>query len=129
LIAWVARSNNLDADAVHLPTATMAHPMQRGELHWTFLFTRDGSRIAHGLLPNLIAWDADTAHPATRLPDNGCTLMGLRGFHPDPQPINHALAQLQLNRHMVVRKTPPLEAPKLQAMVQTPSRGLVVLES
>jgi hypothetical protein len=128
LLTWVARGDDLAAAATRLPVPTAAHAMQRGELHWTFLFTQDGGLMADGLLPNVIQWPAGQAHPATRMPDAGCRLNGLRGFHADAAALNITLGTLGLGKEMVVRKLPPLEAPRVQAMIDTPTRGVVVLD-
>ena len=82
LIHWVARTDDIERDAVQspLPLGTI-HPMERGDLRWRITIPADGHLPGDGLVPTLIQWDVDD-HPAKRLPDSECRLIFLRGWHP-----------------------------------------------
>ena len=80
LIAWVARSDDLDADRERLIAAGVdpgpVHAAQRatqaGTLRWRITIREDGRRLAGGAVPTLIAWD--TPSPVGALPASGVSL-------------------------------------------------------
>ncbi len=90
LLAWVARSDDLDADRGRLVAAGQdpgpIHDAQRdtptGELRWRITIREDGRRLADGAIPTLIAWD--TPSPARSLPPSGVSLerFVVRGVSP-----------------------------------------------
>lgn len=124
LIHWVARSDAIESDA-----AGSAEPlgevlaMERGDYRWRISVPADGHLPGDGLVPTLIQWDVPF-HPAQRLPDTGCRLMKLEGFHPQPARIRTALTALGLGLRLDVHAG---EAAQLAAYVRTP-RGLVELD-
>jgi Glyoxalase-like domain len=85
-------------------------------LHWRLT---SGQRPGDGLVPFLIDW-GESEHPSSSAPA-GCTLVSLRGEHPEPGRIAAWLAALDLDL--------PLAAgprPALYAELDTP-RGRVML--
>ncbi len=80
LLAWVARSDALDADRGRLiaagldpgPVFAATRDAPTGELRWRITIRADGARLAGGAVPTLIAWD--TRSPAASLPSSGVSL-------------------------------------------------------
>ncbi len=80
LIAWVARSDDLDGDRERFLVAGVdpgpVHAAHRetptGTLRWRITIRDDGRRLAGGAIPALIAWD--TPSPARSLPPSGVSL-------------------------------------------------------
>jgi hypothetical protein len=66
-------------------------------------------------------------HPAARLPDAGCRLMKLEGFHPQPARIRASLTSLGLGAKLDVHPCADDEAAQLVAYIRTPG-GLVELD-
>jgi hypothetical protein len=127
LIHWVARSDDIQRDAVVSPEALgEILPMERGDFRWRITVPPDGHVPGNGLVPTLIQWDVPF-HPAERLPDAGCRLMKLEGFHPQPANIKGTLAKLGLGTRLDVHSCAADEAAQLVAYIRTP-RGLVELD-
>lgn len=124
LIHWVARSADLAREAT--PTHGDILPMQRGEYRWRITVPRDGRPPGDGLVPTLIQWEVPM-HPAERLPEAGCTLMKLEGFHPAPETVAARLAQLGLTSALALHPAPAGAAGELVAYLKTP-RGLIELD-
>lgn len=127
LIHWVARSDDIQRDAA-ASTEALGDilPMERGDYRWRITVPTDGHLPGNGLVPTLIQWDVPF-HPAARLPDAGCRLMKLEGFHPRPAPIKAALASLGLGARLDVQSSGTDEAPQLVAYIRTPG-GLIELD-
>ena len=101
-------------------------PMERGDYRWRITVPADGSLPGDGLVPTLIQWDVPF-HPAGRLPDVGCRLMKLEGFHPHPARIGNALAALGLSARLDVHRCAAGEPAQLVAYLRTPA-GLKELD-
>jgi len=127
LIHWVARSDNIQRDAA-ASTEALGDilPMERGDYRWRITVPPDGHLPGNGLVPTLIQWDVPF-HPAARLPDAGCRLMKLEGFHPQPERIKHALARLGLGAQLDVHSCAVDEAAQLVAYIRAPG-GLIELD-
>jgi len=127
LIHWVARSEDIVRDAA-ASTEALGDilPMERGDYRWRISVSPDGHLPGDGLVPTLIQWDVPF-HPASRLPDTGCRLMKLEGFHPQPARIRTALAALGLEARLGVHSCAADEAAQLVAYIRTPG-GLVELD-
>jgi hypothetical protein len=54
--------------------------MERGALRWAITLPEQGGMPFDGIGPSLIQWQAEP-HPAAALPESGCTLIGLEGWH------------------------------------------------
>lgn len=127
LIHWVARSDDIEGDAARStePPGEIL-PMERGEYRWRISVPADGSLPGDGLVPTLIQWDVPF-HPAGRLPDAGCRLMKLEGFHPQPERIRAALDSLGLGARLDVHSCAAGEPAQLVAYLRTPA-GLKELD-
>lgn len=126
LIHWVARCDDIVATAAacrHAPGNIL--DMVRGDYRWRITVPDDGSLPGDGLLPTLIQWQVPF-HPAQRLPQRGCRLMKLEGFHPEPAPIRASLVALDLATRLDLHSSAG-EAPQLVAYLKTPG-GLVELD-
>jgi catechol 2,3-dioxygenase-like lactoylglutathione lyase family enzyme len=127
LIHWVARSEDIEADAsASVEALGNILPMQRGDYRWRMTVPPDGHLPGDGLVPTLIQWDVPF-HPAERLPDAGCRLMKLECFHPQPARIQNALARLGLSSQLDVHPGAVDEPVQLVAYVRTPL-GLIELD-
>lgn len=114
LIHWVARCENVPA-----PAGTDMLDMARGDYRWRIGVPADGRLPGDGLIPSLIQW-LSPAHPAERLPEAGCALMKLEGFHAEPTRIHGALAALGLTDALALYAAGPDAAPGLAAYLKTP---------
>jgi hypothetical protein len=80
LLAWVARSDDLDADRVRLqalradpgPVFTAQRDTLDGVLRWRITVPAGGARVAGGAVPTLIAWESPS--PARSLQASGVSL-------------------------------------------------------
>ncbi|KAF0163105.1 MAG: hypothetical protein FD157_3268 [Rhodocyclaceae bacterium] len=127
LIHWVARSDDILRDvAASTEGPGDILPMERGDYRWRITVAPDGHLPGDGLVPTLIQWDVPF-HPASRLPDRGCRLMKLEGFHSRPERIRIALAALGLASRLDVHPCAADEAPQLVAYIRTPD-GLIELD-
>lgn len=126
LIHWVARSDDIARDAACSEDPGQILPMERGDYRWRISVPADGHLPGAGLVPTLIQWDV-AQHPASRLPDAGCRLMKLEGFHPQPARIRAALDSLGLGSRLDVHACAAGEAVQLVAYLRTP-RGLIELD-
>ena len=75
-----------------------------------------------GVAPSLIEWKSPH-HPANRLEDRGCSLTGLKGFHPDAARLNDLLRTLGLGSEIYVEQD---QRAHLVAEIQTPN-GLRII--
>lgn len=127
LIHWVARSDDIRRDAA-ASTEALGDilAMQRGDYRWRITVPPDGHLPGSGLVPTLIQWDVPF-HPSGRLPDAGCRLMKLEGFHSQQVRIKSALAASGLAARLDVHACAAGEASQLVAYIRTPG-GLVELD-
>ena len=124
LIHWVARSADIVTESAACPEPLgQITPMRRGDFEWLITVPGDGHLPGGGLLPTLIEWRVPR-HPAAALPEAGCALLKLEGFHPDVQPARTALAALGLEAALALHAGKEVE---LVAYVETP-RGLRELD-
>lgn len=121
LTTWVARTDDIRTlvENASLRFGEVA-PMRRGPLNWLITITPDGSMPGGGIVPTLIQWQTER-HPATTLPDSGCSLVRLEGFHPDAAAVSDALASLGLAGAIEIGPLGAQEQPYLVAHIQTPS--------
>lgn len=118
LIHWVARSTDIAVESGACPEPLgEITPMRRGNFEWLITVPADGHLPGDGLVPTLIEWRVPL-HPAAALPDAGCALLKLEGFHPDPVRIRSALAALGLDHALALHAGPDIE---LLAYLETPS--------
>jgi hypothetical protein len=121
LLTWAVRTDRIEELAgqsiVQLGAVTR---MSRGNLSWRLTLTPDGHLPGGGVLPFAIQWD-ETVHPASRMIDVGCSLVSLRGFHSQRDEILAALRVLGTDQLLSVDSLPSQKAPRLEAVIQTPS--------
>jgi Glyoxalase-like domain len=118
LAAWVARTDDVAVAAAASPEPLGAvEPMTRGDLRWRLTVPPDGTLPLGGAGPLLIQWDTGP-HPAERLPDDGCELVGLTITHPDPERVGRLLAAIGFAGPVAVVGG---EAVKLTAEIRTQS--------
>lgn len=128
LVAWVARCAGASEVIEQLAAtpgyeANVVRPASRADFRWRFAFTRDGARIAGGVLPHLIQWDC-AVHPGDQLPESDVSLTALLLGAPQPERITGMLDALHFAdaRVQVGQST----ALNLVAMLQTPRGGVVL---
>lgn len=117
LLTWVTRCNDITAAVA---ASSFDHgkivPMKRGTLEWQLTVPAGGILPADGIAPSFIQWNTD-AHPAVSLPDVGCSLIRLEGFHPEARRIEQMLESVNFEGDFLVA---PGAAPRLIAHVRTP---------
>jgi len=127
LLHWVARCEAIEATAAACPEPLGdILDMSRGEFAWRITVRADGRPPGDGVTPGLIEWRS-SAHPADGLPECGCSLMKLEGFHPDPARMRFALSALGLADALAVFPAAAGELPGLAAFLKTPA-GLCELD-
>lgn len=122
LATWVARTDHLDAAVARCPVPLgPILEMERGDLRWRIAVPEDGVPPLGGLVPALIAWDGD-AHPAARLEDRGCSLVGLAAAAPGAllAEVRPSLVALALERALRLDALTATDMPRLIARIATP---------
>jgi hypothetical protein len=121
LAGWIARTDDIEeaSDTSDHAFGTITE-MHRGELYWSITIPREGRLAFDGVAPQLIQWKSGY-HPASLLPDRGCSLVRLEGFHPHADKIRSLLNSIGFSGDFVVSMPQQGEAPSLVAYVQTPS--------
>jgi len=120
LAAWVAWTDDIEqvaAAASHLGKIT---PMSRGSLNWRITVRDDGDPPLQGIGPSVIEWPPGV-HPADRMPDSGCSLVRLEGYHPDPGKVCILLRTIGFDGPFQVARLASGREPCLIAHIQTPS--------
>lgn len=121
LATWIARTDDIAAAAKASPIPLgEIEPMSRGQLNWLITLSSDGSLPMHGIAPTLIQWP-DGIHPAARLPESGCKLVRLEGFHPEAEKVIGLLDAIGFEDDFQVFELPPNQQPYLVARIQTPA--------
>jgi len=119
LASWVVRSNDLDAALAVSPVVSgYALPMSRGELHWRISVPRNGSLPLQGVAPTMIQWQG--AHPAAAMPESGCTLVRLQGFHPRAEKVRAMLDAIGFQGEFSVADCAAGQKAHLVAHILTP---------
>jgi len=117
LATWIVATDDIEATLRELPLARgPAIKVTRGELSWLISVPSDGAMPFGGAFPTLIAWPRGP-HPASRMPDLGCSLVSFEIAHPDARAIRDAL-QPHLNDARV--QFMPAPHVSLRATIRTP---------
>jgi hypothetical protein len=118
LITWAVRTDNI-AELYRRSKHILGgmEPMSRGNLHWELTLTGDGSLPGGGVIPFLIDWGNST-HPASGMSESGCSLAGLRGFHPRPETIMPVLESV--GAASLIELKAAESGPCLSALIETP---------
>ena len=90
--------------------------MTRGDLAWLISVPPDGAMPFDGAFPTLIQWPAGP-HPASRMPDLGCSLVALEIGHPKADMIGGSLQPFLTEARL---RFSPAKAPSLRATIKTP---------
>ncbi len=127
LITWVVRTDDIASAllASEVPLGAI-EPMRRGDLRWLITFANDGVMPEQGMIPSLIQWPAGP-HPASRMPDLGCSLESFEAVHHDPVRYRAALASFGAGHCIGIAQAGPDEQPHLRARIRTPSGVKVLL--
>ena len=120
LAAWVACADDIEQVAAAAPQLGKITPMSRGSLNWRITVRDDGASPLQGIGPSIIEWPAGV-HPADRLPDSGCSLVRLEGYHPDPGKVSDLLRTIGFDGPFQVARPASGHEPCLIAHIQTPS--------
>src|SRR5262249_53358949 len=120
LATWVVRTTDIKAALAASPVVSgYALPMSRGEFHWTIGVPRNGGLPLQGIAPTIIQWQ--DAHPTASMPDSGCTLVRLEGFHPRAAKVREMLDAIGFHGEFQVADLPTGDMPYLVAYIRTPA--------
>lgn len=121
LATWVVRTDDIEAAAAASAIALGAvEEMSRNALQWRITIPDDGRLVMDGVMPSLIQWNS-SSHPTDNMPDLGCALVKLEGFHPEAEVILENLKLLGLQSHVAMHVPAPGQTPHLLALIQTPT--------
>ena len=92
LLTWVVATDDIEAALRQVPHAAgPAVTLTRGDLKWLISVPPDGAMPFDGAFPTLIEWPRGP-HPASRMPDLGCSLVALEIAHPEAETIEPIVA-------------------------------------
>ena len=121
MATWIARTDDIHAATAAAPIALgSVEPMSRGQMNWLITIPADGGLPLHGVVPSLIQWPVDM-HPATKLPESGCSLLRLEGFHPEANKIVKILEAIGFSGNFQAVELPAEQKPYLVAHIRTPN--------
>ena len=91
LVTWVLATDDIETALREVPHAAgPAVTVTRGDLEWLISVADDGSMPFGGAFPTLIRWPRGP-HPASRMPDLGCSLVSFEIAHPEAELIGRSL--------------------------------------
>jgi len=90
-VAWICRTDDLDAALAGFPDAGEPVALLRGDLRWRMAVPASGMLPFDNAFPALIAWQG-AGHPAARLAPSGCRLKRLEVAHPEAEALQARLA-------------------------------------
>jgi hypothetical protein len=118
LLTWVVATDDIEAALRRVPHAAgPAVTLTRGDLKWLMGVSPDGAMRFDGGFPTLIEWPRGP-HPASRMPDLGCSLAALEITHPEAETIGRSLRPFLDDARV---RFSPAEKPRLRATIRTPS--------
>ncbi len=121
---WVCRTNDLDEATAAAPRGTgEILEFTRDDLTWAMAVPPDGGLPFDAAMPALIEWEADSPHPARRLPEADLRLVRLDVFHPDADALRAAFPALNAVDRVAVRTGPEK---RLIATISTPEGNRVL---
>jgi hypothetical protein len=116
----VVRSNDIHASASACSEALgKVEPMSRGSLDWLITIPADGALPLQGVAPALIQWSGNF-HPASKLRDDGLSLVMLELFHPEPERVSRSLRSIDFEGQVSVAGSSGERAAYLVAHIDTP---------
>jgi len=117
LATWIARTGDLDAALASAPQKFRRKvQVSRGDLTWHISVPEDGSMPFDGAYPTLIEWPPGP-HPASRMPDLGCSLEHLKIEHPDAEAMRKYLDPVFRDARVDIGTGPQV---RLTARIATP---------
>jgi hypothetical protein len=117
LATWVVSTPDIEAALAQVPHAAgPAIVLTRGDLTWRISVPSDGSMPFDGAFPSLIQWPSGP-HPASRMVDLGCSLVGLEIEHPEAETIRRSLQPLFDDPRVAFTSAPE---PGMKAVINTP---------
>lgn len=120
LATWVVRTNDIYAATAASPVPHgCIEAMTRGALDWLITIPKEGSLPLQGMAPTLIQWNTQP-HPASKLQDKGCSLIGLEVFHAEAEKLKTMLDRIAFQGELVVSQLAEGLQPYLIAHIQTP---------
>jgi len=125
LATWVARTGDIQAAAAGFPGYGRIEPMERGALRWAITLPEQGGMPFDGIGPSLIQWRAEP-HPAAGMPESGCALIGLDGWHAQAEAVEALLRTIGFRNEFNVAIRPG-DVPRLVAHIRTPEGGVRTL--
>ena len=121
LCTCVARTSSIrDALSATREDLGPVEVMSRGDMEWQITTPSDGRPPLDGTVPALIEWSGGP-HPASQLPDAGCTFLRLEAYHPEPAGVSAVIDCLGLHDTISVRPLPPGVRGYLAAYINTPT--------
>ncbi len=127
LITWVARTDDIHASVRKCNIDIgQVRPMSRGQLNWQITIPQDGALTCAGLVPPLIEWDSGQL-PANSLPESGCRLVTLEGYHYNTGLLKGTMRSLGLEHEIVIKEASTEAGEGLKVRIATPN-GLVVFD-
>jgi len=122
LATWIARTNNIEEANRTFETGNI-EKMNRGEWDWLIAIPKNGNLVYEGIKPMLIQW-LNKDNPANRLPDSGCSLIHINGYHQKAADIRDSLLSIGFHGNFSVTEIEKPGKPALTAKIQTPN-GIV----
>jgi hypothetical protein len=117
LITWVVGTRDIAAALRSVPHAAgPAVRVTRGDIEWLISIPPDGSMPFDGAFPAFIQWPKGP-HPASRMPDLGCSLAKFEIAHPDGELIGQALKPFFSDPRVQFRAAPVLS---MRVTIETP---------
>jgi hypothetical protein len=118
LLTWVVATDDIETALRQVPHAAgPAVTVTRGELKWLISVPPDGAMPFDGMFPTIIEWPRGP-HPASRMPDPGCSLARLEITHPRADTIGRSLRPFLGDARV---RFSSAEQPRLHATIRTPS--------
>lgn len=128
LSTWAIRTTDIHKTAAACSESLgNIERMSRGSLNWLITIPAGGRIPLDGIAPALIEWHTD-AHPASKLKDEGLSLVKLELFHQAPERISRLISSIELSGPVCVSSLPMGKTPHLVAHIKTP-RGLIELSA
>lgn len=126
LATWVVRTNDIhEASRLAATPLGQVEPMTRGHLSWLITIPPNGELPWDGVVPMIIQWST-ASHPATMLPDMGCSLEALEIRHADAGRLEAMLADIAFAGPVEIARPSSSHPAGLRARIRTPA-GVVQL--
>jgi hypothetical protein len=120
LAAWAARTEDIRISVKESPEPLgNVETMNRGHFNWLITIPADGSLPLNGIAPVLIQWLGD-ARPVSGLPDAGCSLVKIEGYHDDVHRVESVLKAIKFEGDFAVSPLPHGGQPYLVVHIRTP---------